>query len=260
MGSGKLIKQAVLKHGKENFTKEFLEYAFSQKELFDLEIAAIQKEKELHLGQYNLFIGAIGGDTFSKLNENQLADIRKKISFGLQSSTKVQQNCQRRKENNLKKKIELDLTLGDQICSEYLKLNSVKKVAELLSIPKNHIAFVVKRRGIALNILNVPKDQRKFDYGTKTGPIKGKNIRVNTRVCLHCEEVTTSSRSKLCENHKNYRYSSKRPTFEEIHFHYMEEDLSIEELMSLWGFSARAVYNFIEKYELPTPRQKNTRQ
>jgi hypothetical protein len=70
-GSGKLLKQAVKKYGKNNFTKEIIH-------VYDTEEEMNQKEKELvtesfikRKDTYNLCVGGNGGnDGFSYINKN----------------------------------------------------------------------------------------------------------------------------------------------------------------------------------------------
>lgn len=55
-GSGKLIKQAIAKYGKENFLKELISYADSQEELLELEAESITAFRLEGACEYNLAI------------------------------------------------------------------------------------------------------------------------------------------------------------------------------------------------------------
>lgn len=84
MGSGKLVRSAILKYGSENFSKRFLGYAATLDELYSLETDWILYQKSRGLAQYNLFSsGHAGGDTFSRLNAKTMEEIRKKQSEGI---------------------------------------------------------------------------------------------------------------------------------------------------------------------------------
>ena len=84
MGSGKLIKQAILKYGAEHFRKRFIAYAPTAEELYELETDWIIGQQLKGLAQYNLFAGGhAGGDTFSKLKSKTLEEVRRKQSEGL---------------------------------------------------------------------------------------------------------------------------------------------------------------------------------
>lgn len=54
MGSGRIIRQAIYKYGKENFSKELLEYATSKEELDTLERDYIHKEILNSKSEYNI--------------------------------------------------------------------------------------------------------------------------------------------------------------------------------------------------------------
>lgn len=62
MGSGKILKQAIKKYGKENFTKEILYSRIQYKETADdMEKFAISKERALGKAEYNIANGGYGG-------------------------------------------------------------------------------------------------------------------------------------------------------------------------------------------------------
>jgi hypothetical protein len=70
-GSGKFLKRAVQKHGKENFKKEILEICKTEEEM-----NAAEKRLVVICDQsYNLCEGGNGG--FGYINKNNLADHRK---------------------------------------------------------------------------------------------------------------------------------------------------------------------------------------
>lgn len=63
LGSGKILKQAIDKYGKENFKKEILEYCIDLVHLDEREIYWIDKYNAIENG-YNLTEGGTGGDTW----------------------------------------------------------------------------------------------------------------------------------------------------------------------------------------------------
>lgn len=78
MGSGKLLKNAILKYGIENFEKEVLEEVDSLEQLNEREIYWIDKLNAKSEG-YNIADGGDGGDTIS--NHPDKINIIKKIAF-----------------------------------------------------------------------------------------------------------------------------------------------------------------------------------
>ena len=63
-GSGKRLKDAIKKHGKENFTKEILSIHACENELIQAEQEIITKEEVSNPSCYNLAYGGHGGYTY----------------------------------------------------------------------------------------------------------------------------------------------------------------------------------------------------
>lgn len=77
LGSGKLIRRAIAKYGKEHFSKEILEKCTTVKELIDKEIYWINyyNSRDINIG-YNITKGGNGGQTVS--NE-RMSEIKKEL-------------------------------------------------------------------------------------------------------------------------------------------------------------------------------------
>ena len=85
-GSGVILKKAIDKYGKENFSVKVLVYAKSKKELNLLEKKFIDKYNALSSNKfYNLHEGGRGGDTFS--GKKHTKEARQKISQNLKGKT-----------------------------------------------------------------------------------------------------------------------------------------------------------------------------
>jgi group I intron endonuclease len=84
LGSGKLLLQAIEKHGKENFIKETLEHCNSVEQLNEREIYWINKFNALGNQGYNMAAGGTGGDL------SKFIDYKKRIvpSSATQSARK----------------------------------------------------------------------------------------------------------------------------------------------------------------------------
>lgn len=79
LGSGVLLKKAIQKYGKENFTKEILYVFQSEKEMNDKEHEMVSESVLTDKDSYNLRIGGVGG--FSK--EESLRGSRTAHSSGV---------------------------------------------------------------------------------------------------------------------------------------------------------------------------------
>lgn len=81
LGSGKLISRAIKKHGKENFTREILDYASSQEELDYLEWYYIETNHATKSPFfYNIAQGGKGGSKFAGWTEERRELFRKECS------------------------------------------------------------------------------------------------------------------------------------------------------------------------------------
>jgi group I intron endonuclease len=99
IGSGKLIKYAIKKYGKENFTKEILEYCNTDN-IDEREIYWIKEFNSMNNG-YNISSGGQGGDPF-KYNRNM-----KNISEKMSNSHKGDKNSMYGKSHSDSSKIKM---------------------------------------------------------------------------------------------------------------------------------------------------------
>lgn len=86
LGSGKYLKLAINKYGKENFKKEIIEFCFSHEHLKERERYWIKYYKSKECILYNIIEEGVGGDTISN-NPNREA-ICEKIRKGINNSVK----------------------------------------------------------------------------------------------------------------------------------------------------------------------------
>jgi group I intron endonuclease len=70
LGSGKILKSAIEKYGRENFKKEILQECLTKEDLNHQEIFWIKELNSLQPIGYNIVFGGEGGDTFTN-NPNQ---------------------------------------------------------------------------------------------------------------------------------------------------------------------------------------------
>lgn len=70
LGSGRYLQCAIKHYGANNFTVEILDYSLSKEGLDELEKFYIQKfDATNHNIGYNIALGAVGGDTYSNLSD-----------------------------------------------------------------------------------------------------------------------------------------------------------------------------------------------
>lgn len=134
MGSGKLLKKAIKKHGIENFTKEILFIFGSEKEMND-------KEKELVIVSeetYNLCPGGHGG--FGYINNNKLGISSEK--------SKIMSDAWKTKPNYKEQKINATIKGGNNtfknkkgiFSKEYLSTPNPRKGVSLTEETKEKIS------------------------------------------------------------------------------------------------------------------------
>lgn len=153
LGSGTLIKNAVNKYGKETFIKSFLGYAFSEKDLEELEWYWIQEFKRIGKAEYNLFNGkGAGGDTFSKMKEKNLEEVRQKISEGLKNSKKKNSAIEKRKKYFLLTREKIKEDNKEKILLLYSNIQSIKKVSNELNITNRIVKEVLTENLVPLNV------------------------------------------------------------------------------------------------------------
>lgn len=61
LGSGLLIKRSISKYGRSNFTKEIIFYAFSERDMYEIESLLVNEEWISQTSNYNLKVGGLGG-------------------------------------------------------------------------------------------------------------------------------------------------------------------------------------------------------
>lgn len=80
MGSGARINRSINKYGKENFTREIVQFFSRKKCAYSLESAIVTQELIEDPHCLNLAIGGFGGNTYAGFTDKQLKEIGSKIS------------------------------------------------------------------------------------------------------------------------------------------------------------------------------------
>lgn len=80
LGSGAILREAIKKHGRENFSREIIEYAYSKEELDRMEKDLIREMNAINSRDfYNIATGGDGGDTTSGWSEERARTHSKRI-------------------------------------------------------------------------------------------------------------------------------------------------------------------------------------
>jgi group I intron endonuclease len=81
LGSGKHLKRAIIKYGKENFIREILSIAYSKEELNQLEIEYIKNHNATESNDYyNIASGGDGGNLILGKTDDEIKNIYNRIS------------------------------------------------------------------------------------------------------------------------------------------------------------------------------------
>lgn len=95
-GSGKLIKMAIKKYGKENFKRNIVEYGYSQEELNNLEIKWINKYNAVENNEfYNLADGGKSGNKLAYMTDEEMNEYKEKLSRSIGNSEAHKKAIQR---------------------------------------------------------------------------------------------------------------------------------------------------------------------
>lgn len=86
LGSGIILKKAIEKYGRENFSKEIIEECYSKEELNEREIYWINYYNAVKSEDfYNISSGGDGGNNFAGYNKEQRKEYSKKLSESLKA-------------------------------------------------------------------------------------------------------------------------------------------------------------------------------
>jgi group I intron endonuclease len=163
LGSGKIIKEAIKKYGKKNFTKEIIEICDSQEELNYREIYWIDKlgSRNNEIG-YNILSGGLGSTGFKqseesieKIKENNRSDNFKKIMASPEVSKKIsegQKNSDVKK--ILHKSVEYREKMSKSLKNRIFSNEHRKKLSESLKGKKKSD---IHSRNLSLSLKNSEK-------------------------------------------------------------------------------------------------------
>lgn len=260
-GSGVLIKNAIKKYGKENFTKNLICYCDSREQLDNTETQVIINEKAKGKAEYNLTAYHAGGDTFNKLSKDKSVEVKLKISEGMKSSKKLKKYYKKLKTKNAL----FYSSIYKENKSEIFRLYNSNKytideLAKQFNIPVNRLRLFLKNDNIKLN-----NRREKGHFVSEETKLKismsyyeNKACKIDYQNCKNCKKifvVKANSRKKVYCSRNCYKESKKVKKIEDNEMFikkYIHEKLSLSQLESYFNVKQRTIYSKISELGLPT--------
>ena len=207
MGSGKLLKRAINKHGLDKFQKEVLFIFNTEQEMNEKEKEIVTEEFVQRKDTYNICVGGKGG--FSYINENQLLSIGQR-RINAQKMHDITWNDDQyrlrhkiRMQNLFKflhknKKINYDTFTGKHHTEE-----TKQKMSEIAKqrIGENHNQFGTMWITNGIENKKIKKDVDTIPEGWYKGRIIFQNEKKpkKERFCKYCKSVITQKYYLICE-------------------------------------------------------------
>jgi len=126
IGSGKHLKRAIVKYGKENFKFEILHFLSSKEEMFDLEQSIVNESFVKDPRTYNLKIGGSGGNPGivgafkGKKHTEETKEKQRQAALKQTTSAQKRQKLSENNamKNNLETRRKVSKKLTGRICSD----------------------------------------------------------------------------------------------------------------------------------------------
>lgn len=197
-GSGLLIKQAIAKYGKSNFSKTLITYADSRETLNDFEASAISEEWIAGHGEYNLRIHVPSPDSWVGLPTRRVEEIVAKRANSLRISSLKDPKAnpshiaaEARWFNFLAEIDESSLT------NAYGELRSVARVAESMGVSRVHVSRYLRENNLLLPSRTV-SGRRASDL-ERSAIANGLLRNIHGEACGICSDTETDI---LCKKHR----------------------------------------------------------
>lgn len=141
MGSGKLLKRSISKHGIENFKKDILMFHESESEMFEIESLIVDQEFVDRKDTYNIKIGGFGGWGYvnAQTSKSFIVARGRKGGYATANKLKVDAEYRNHRSKNLSEKIKLAHALG--------KYDGSKDHLRTMWLGKNHSIETKKKIG-----------------------------------------------------------------------------------------------------------------
>lgn len=243
-GSGKTIKHAISKYGKENFTKELLKKCYSLKELNEQERIFIRKYRELGKAEYNLTEGNPTVDNpWVNLTAEEKQAIRDKESL-------------RRKKEADERFEKLYSDHRDEVVELYLKLRHMKKVSCILNISYKNIKKILDKSNISRKRILSNEQKQKISKSLKrTNSLKNNNLKeklvLTYSFCLQCKrKITDKKKRKFCDQKCQGLFSKVSLDKSVLEDLYWNRKLSANEIGRMFGVTGQTVRNRMRELKI----------
>jgi hypothetical protein len=250
MGSGKAIKSAIIKHGKENFTKELLTYAYTTEDLDSLEISLMSLERSKGKAEYNLHIGSApfpNGIAYSNMTEQQRQE-------------SILQRSKSLKSHNDAKFTIFASEHGAKILETYARLQNCSQTAKKLNLSVKYTNRFLKDSGIDLKSNGKKRSievRQRISDSLKIRSAKVQSDRKKFDLTCHgCGEDFCSIRSKqkFCSRICTSQARAKKqflPSASELHRLYWEENMSANQIGQMYSVSGQSIRNLMKENSVP---------
>jgi hypothetical protein len=273
-GSGLLVKRAIKKYSKENFTKKIIDTATTYDELSEKEkfwIKEFRKKYDL----YNITDGGDGGDTLS--NHPKIKEIKIKISESSKTKGKTfeevyGEELTKQYKNKLKLKLHLSLNSESADLSRKKYWETHWKTYEEKCVEiKNRLKFdnfellkedlikLYKTVGNKNNVMNFKKVKDFYDYfnDKRVDEFFNKKNK-NKKICANCKiefeyknkhNIYCSKKCVIRKNNPNYICSHNKPiSIDNINYNSITEaskELNLERSLIRYRLKSENFKNYI---------------
>lgn len=272
LGSGALIRRATEKYGVENFVKRFVCYAWCEQSLYEIEWEHIKHAQEISSlrGAYNVFAGpGAGGNTFAKLGDATMEEVRKRQSEGVQRY--LRETAEERAAKVAESHRVIRDKYRDDVIASYKETRNMGATHREVGVSVKVVREILVESGVELNSqtsvgIKRPEHAEKLREYYRNNPLPRKPC----TFCGNQVEDTSIQKGRFCSQEcldesrvefKRKTESGERkkfnPPYDELFDLYIKKCYSIQQLMDHYGCKQRSIYSILKRNNLPTLNQRD---